>query len=140
MNSIRKAVLIILFAVLPAAATGLFHPNRPAWTRPVKGNEIELNTALQWGGRVLWVDARGLREYEKGHIPDAVLLNEEHWESQLDHFLDRWKRESRVVIYCSSVSCEASQGVAARLKNEAGISDVYVLKGGWETWRAAQKK
>lgn len=140
MNSIRKAVLILLLALFPALAAGLFHPNRPAWTRPVKGNEVDLPTAIQWGPRVLWVDARERSEFDREHIPGALLLNEGEWELQLDPFLDALKRDSIVLIYCSSVSCEASQGVAARLKREVGMGDIYVLKGGWETWRAAQKK
>ena len=119
---------------------GLFHSKRPAWTCPPKENEVELSVALQWGPRVLWVDARGRNEFDRGHIPAAILLNEDEWESLLDHFLDAWNRDSKVVVYCSSPSCEASQGVASRLKSETGISDIYLLKGGWETWQTSQKK
>ena len=140
MNSVRKIVAMLLFALLPALAAGWFHPKRPAWTRPVAGNEIELSAALQWGTQVLWVDARARSEFERGHIPGAILLNEDEWERLLDGFLDAWKRDSRVVVYCSSASCAASQGVAARLKNEAQLENIYVLKGGWETWQAAQRK
>ena len=140
MNQIRKAALILLIALVPAVAAGLLHPNRPAWTRPGAKNEIDLPTALQWGSRLLWVDARPRAEFEAGHIPGAVLLNEDEWERQLDGFLDAWKRDSVVVVYCSTVSCDASRGVAARLKSEARIDDVYVLKGGWETWQVASKK
>ena len=136
----REIVAMMLLALLPAVAAGLFHPKRPAWTRPVVGNEIELSAALQWGTQVLWVDARARSEFERGHIPGAILLNEDEWERLLDGFLDAWNRDAKVLVYCSSASCEASQGVAARLKNEVQIENVYVLKGGWETWRAVQKK
>ena len=140
MSLIRKIIGILLLALLPALAAGFFHPKRPAWTRPVAGNEIDLQTVQGWGSEVLWVDARARSEFQRAHIPGAVLLNEDEWERLLDGFLDAWKRDSRVIVYCSSASCEASQGVAARLKSEVRIDNVYVLKGGWETWQSVQKK
>jgi rhodanese-related sulfurtransferase len=140
MRYFRKAALILLIALAPALAAGFFHPKRPAWAKSSAQNEIDLPTALEWGPRVLWVDARPLSAFNRGHIPGAVLLNEDEWERLLDGFLDAWKRDSRVVVYCGGSSCDASKGVADRLKSEARIADVYVLKGGWETWRAAQQK
>jgi rhodanese-related sulfurtransferase len=140
MNRFRQAALILLIALVPAVLAGLVHPKRPTLSRPVAGNEIDLPTALQMGPRVLWVDARRRIEFDRGHIPGAVLLNEDEWERLLDGFLDAWKRGSLVVVYCSSVSCDASRGVASRLKKEVRIENVHVLKGGWEEWRAAQKK
>ncbi|MEI8340383.1 MAG: rhodanese-like domain-containing protein [Verrucomicrobiota bacterium] len=138
-NRIRPAVLILLVALIPSLGAALWHPKRPSWSRPVAGNEIDLSTAVQWGARVLWVDARPRVEFDRGHIPGAVLLNEDEWDRLLDGFLDAWKRDAFVVVYCSSVSCDASHEVAARLKSEARIENIYVLKGGWETWQAQKK-
>lgn len=139
MKQVRQVIAILLVALVPAVCAGFFHPKRPDWSKPAAKNEIDLPTVLRWGPKVLWVDARPRAEFETGHIPGAVLLNEDEWERLLDGFLDAWKRDSRVVVYCSSVSCDASRGVAERLRSEARIDNVYVLKGGWETWRAAQK-
>ena len=94
---------------------------------------------MRWGKHTLWVDARSRAEFERGHIPGAVLLNEQEWEGTLDAFLDAWRRDLKVVVYCSSASCDASHEVASRLKNEAQIANVFVLKGGWETWQASQR-
>jgi hypothetical protein len=38
------------------------------------------------------------------------------------------------VVYCSSLSCNASREVARRLRREAQLPDVFVLEGGWEAW------
>jgi len=40
-----------------------------------------------------------------------------------------------VVVYCSSLSCQASQEVAEKLREEVGLQSVFVLQGGWEAWR-----
>jgi rhodanese-related sulfurtransferase len=140
MKLARRILVILLIALLPAVGAGFFHPKRPGWSRPVAGNEIDLQTATGWGTQVLWVDARSRADFDKGHIPQAVLLNQGEWEQLIDGFLDAWQRDSKVVVYCSSLSCDASHEVAERLKSEAQIGNVYVLKGGWETWLDAHKK
>ena len=140
MKLVRHILLILLTALVPAVCAGIFHPERPGWRRPVAADEVELKTAAGWGAQTLWVDARSRADFEREHIPHAVLLNDGEWERLLDGFLDAWQRDSRVVVYCSSASCDASHEVAQRLRSEARIENVYVLKGGWETWRASQKK
>jgi rhodanese-related sulfurtransferase len=131
-----QAVIIISLALFPALGAAVFHPKRPSWTRPT---EIEPALAHSWGRNVLWVDARSRADFERGHVPGAVLLNEGEWEQLIDPFLDAWRRGVNVVVYCSSRNCDASAEVARRLRDDAQIENVYVLKGGWEAWQALQK-
>ncbi|MBV8176554.1 MAG: rhodanese-like domain-containing protein [Verrucomicrobia bacterium] len=135
MRSLRQALLILLAALIPAGLTAAFHPRRPAWSEDtLLPGEVKLQTVLAWGSDVLWIDARSLKEYEAEHVPGAILLNLEDWEQLFPRFLDQWRPEQKVVVYCSSTSCELSHEVAERLKTN-GISPVYVLKGGWEAWK-----
>jgi rhodanese-related sulfurtransferase len=135
MRALRQALLILLAALIPAGLTAAFHPRRPAWSEDtLLPGEVKLQTVLAWGTDVLWIDARSLKEYEAEHVPGAILLNLEDWEQLFPRFLDRWRPEEKIVVYCSSTSCELSHEVAERLKTN-GISPVYVLKGGWEAWK-----
>jgi rhodanese-related sulfurtransferase len=135
MRALRQALLILLAALIPAGLTAAFHPRRAAWARDkLLPGEVELQTVLAWGSDVLWVDARSLKDYEAEHVPGAILLNLEDWEQLFPRFVDQWRPEQKVVVYCSSTSCELSHEVAERLKAN-GISPVYVLKGGWEAWK-----
>ncbi|MBV8532949.1 MAG: rhodanese-like domain-containing protein [Verrucomicrobia bacterium] len=135
MRALRQALLILLAALIPAGLTAAFHPRRPAWSEDtLLPGEVKLQTVLAWGSDVLWIDARSLKEYEAEHVPGAILLNLEDWEQLFPRFLDRWRPEEKIVVYCSSTSCELSHEVAERLKTN-GISPVYVLKGGWEAWK-----
>jgi rhodanese-related sulfurtransferase len=135
MRSLRQALLILLAALIPAGLTAAFHPRRPAWSEDtLLPGEVKLQTVLAWGSDVLWIDARSLKDYEAEHVPGAILLNLEDWEQLFPRFLDRWRPEEKIVVYCSSTSCELSHEVAERLKTN-GISPVYVLKGGWEAWK-----
>ncbi len=88
---------------------------------------------------VLWVDARSRRAYEAEHIPEAILLNAAEWEDLASPFLDAWDPDVPIVVYCDSESCDASSRIAERLRKEMGIGSVFVLIGGWETWKKAYR-
>ena len=136
---IIEAVAICALAFVPTAVMSFYHPHRPNWSpEALQEGEVRLTTAIQWQG-LLWVDARTPREYAKGHIPGAVLLNEDAWHELLPEFLKQWQPDLKVVVYCDSVTCRASSSVADRLRNEMGLESVYVLKDGWEAWQDASQ-
>jgi rhodanese-related sulfurtransferase len=87
-----------------------------------------------WGANAIWVDARPDEEFARDHVPGAISLNEDRWNELLPQFLATWSPEKKVVVYCSSQSCNASREVARKLRTEAQLKDVFVLQGGWEEW------
>jgi rhodanese-related sulfurtransferase len=135
-RSIRQAIVILFAALIPAVLVAAFHPRRPALSeeRRLPGEE-RLETVLGWKKPVLWVDARSPKEYEAEHVPGAILLNLEDWDTLFPSFLEEWEPDEKVVVYCSSTACQLSHEVAQRLK-QSGISPVFVLKGGWEAWKS----
>ena len=135
-----QAATLLLAALIPAVLSALLHPKRPAWNHPNAIPEVSVATASGWGQAVLWIDARSQTEYEKAHIPSAMLLNEENWDSLLSAVLDVWQPGVRIVVYCNSQSCHSSQEVAKRLREEVDLADVYVLRGGWDSWLSSTKK
>ena len=96
---------------------------------------VNVAQAKAWGDSVLWVDARPEEDFVRGHIPGAMLLNEDEWDAHLRNFLTAWSPERKVVVYCSAQSCNASHEVAERLRKEAGLTNVHVLEDGWEGWQ-----
>ena len=136
MRPIRQALVILLAAVIPGALAAAFHPLRPSWSQETLApGEETLATVLSWGGSVLWVDARSSAEYEAEHVPGALPLNMEEWDRLFPEFLDQWSPEKKIVVYCGAASCGLSQEIADRLR-KSNIPAVYVLKGGWEAWKA----
>ena len=132
---LRQAIFLVGFAFLPAIGQALYFRGNPALVaRPLDPHEVTLAQEKTWGAAVLWIDARAEEEYEKGHIPGALLLNEDNWNALLPTVLSAWGAERKLVVYCSRVSCNASHGVAERLRKEAGLENVYVFPGGWEEW------
>jgi len=128
---LRQVAAILLLALLPAIATGLWHPRRPAW----QSDEVTLAAAAAWGRSVLWIDARPDADFARGHIPGAVPLNEDRWDDLLPGVLDHWDATRKVIVYCSSLSCQTSRDVGRRLRDEVSLPNVFVLEGGWEAWQ-----
>ncbi len=133
-RTLRQLALVLALALLPALVSGAWQLQ---WTKeePLAPGEVRAATVRMWGDAVQWVDARSRAKYERAHLPDALLLNEDEWDKLVGPFLDAWDADKTLVVYCDGGSCEASQAVAERLRNELKIGGVYVLKGGWATWR-----
>ena len=134
-RAIKQALLLIALAFLPAIGQAVYFRGKVSWQSPIPASEsVTVAQAQAWGENAIWVDARPDAEFERDHVPGAILLNEDRWNELLPQFLQNWSPEKRIVVYCSSLSCNASREVARRLRKEAQLSDVFVLEGGWETW------
>ena len=135
---VRQVLLLLGLAFLPAIGQAIYYRNLASWHQPpVDSGLVSVAQAKGWGDTVLWVDARPEEAFARGHIPGAILLNEDEWDAQLRTFLTAWSPERKIVVYCSAQSCNASHAVAERLRNEAGLQNIYVLEGGWEGWQKA---
>lgn len=132
---VRQALILFALAFLPGIGQAIYFRDKVSWQSPVPASEmVTVAQARAWGGNAIWVDARPDLEFEREHVPGAVLLNEDRWNELLPQFLTTWSPEKRVVVYCSSQSCNASREVARRLRDEAQLKNVFVLQGGWEEW------
>ena len=130
-----QVVLILLIPVLPAGIVAVtVFPLSDAKASLLAEGELTLDEALAL--EPLWIDARSAEEHAAGHIPGALLLNEDDWDKGFAALLDAWDFEQPLVIYCSSQTCDASHAVAERLKNHLRFDQIYVLQGGWETWQS----
>ncbi|MEM7672880.1 MAG: rhodanese-like domain-containing protein [Verrucomicrobiota bacterium] len=128
--------MVIASAVL-GAVNWTINPNRPPFSpETLQEGEIDL-VGLAALSNPLYLDARTLSEFEEAHIPGAMLLNEDDWDQRVLALIERWEPGRVIVVYCSSLACQASHAVAERLKVEMGIDAVVVLKGGWEVWQEA---
>lgn len=132
---VRQVLLLLGLAFLPAIGQAVYYRNATPWDKePVDSALVTLAEVQKWGDSVLWLDARPDEEFEEGHIDGALQLNEDHWDEHLRTVLTAWAPERKVVVYCSRLTCQASHEVAERLRKEVGLTNVYVLGGGWEEW------
>jgi len=134
---LRQSVVLLALALLPAAVQALYFRDKIPWqSRVAESDLVSVEVARGWGANVLWVDARPSDEFERDHVPGAISLNEDRWGEALSEFLAKqWSPEKKIVVYCSSQSCNLAEDVARRLREEAKLpNEIRVLKGGWEAW------
>ncbi len=135
LRAVRQALALIGLAFLPGIGQALYFHDRVSWQSPIPPSElVTVEQARAWGENAIWVDARSDVEFAPDHVPGAILLNEDRWNELLPQFLAAWSPEKKVVVYCSSQSCNLAMEVARRLRNEAQLKNVFVLQGGWEEW------
>ena len=135
----RQTLLLLAVAFLPAAGQAIYLRDKVSWQSSVPASEsVSVSQARQWGSDVLWVDARPDEEFARDHVPGAMSLNEDRWDELFPEFIQKWSEApgQKVVVYCSTQSCNLAEEVARRLRGstQPPMQNVFVLKGGWETW------
>jgi rhodanese-related sulfurtransferase len=134
-GAIAQALLLVILAMVPSLGEGFYLRGKISWSSRIPASEIvDLALVRSWGKDVMWVDARPDDQYVEDHIPGAIALNEDRWNELLPQFLSQWSPDRKVVVYCSTKSCNLAGDVARRLREEAQLKNVYVLEGGWEEW------
>ena len=97
--------------------------------------------AEKWHGEVFWIDARIAAQFETEHVPGAVSLNEQNFGQALFEQIETLQDLKKpVIIYCDSEKCDASRKIKEQLLQRVPLENVFILKGGWQAWRLAQKK
>ena len=142
-TALCQALLLILLASAAGAAAFWLHPGAPALyltEEPLQPDEVTLNDiSRRWNGDVIWLDARPNGQFTAAHIPEARLLNEQHFDEQLLEMLDILQTTTKpIVIYCGGQKCEASRHVREKLLSMVPIEHekCFVLKGGFPAWQA----
>lgn len=82
------------------------------------------------GKDVQLVDVRSEKEYNQGHIDDAIninIANKDNFKKEIQK-LDRTKP---VYIYCHS---GGRSHRASKIMKELGFTSIYDFSGGWSTW------
>ena len=88
---------------------------------------VELNRELKRGADIVVVDVRAEEDYRKGHIPGAVNLPQESWNT-----LEGLEKGKLHVLYCYTQQCHLA--ASAALEFAAKGYSVMEMDGGFEAW------
>ena len=130
---IWQAVALLGASLVLGLVTKWVHPKAPAWSihsEPLLAGEVLPATIEEeFGGDVLWIDARPEEQYLEDHIPGALLINPQDTDNQLFEHFEQIQTETRpVVVYCGSRGCKASKTVADYLRENTILDPILVLK------------
>lgn len=107
----------------PAQAKQFFAEKMMFTTGPV-----EVSQNLKQGTDFVVIDVRAAEDYQKGHIPGAINLPAEKWES-----LDGLRKDVLNVLYCYTQQCHLAAKAAVEFAGK-GYS-VMEMDGGFEAWK-----
>lgn len=97
---------------------------------------IEEAKVLFESGKALFIDARGITEYNQSHIPGAISIMVGEAASKIPQLADVLK-DKVLVPYCHGAGCHLSDKVAYALF-DAGYRKLAIYFGGWPEWLNAK--
>jgi rhodanese-related sulfurtransferase len=107
----------------PAKARAYFENKITFTTGP-----IELDRRLKAHETLNIIDVRAEEDYRKGHIPGAVNLPKEKWDS-----LEGLSKDRPNILYCYSQVCHLAATAAYEFAGKG--YPVVELEGGWDQWK-----
>jgi rhodanese-related sulfurtransferase len=108
----------------PAKAKAYFE-NKLAFTT----GPVEVNNWLRTDHNTInVVDVREAEDYAKGHIPGAINLPRDRWNS-----LEGLQRDKTNVVYCYTQTCHLAANACATFAGKG--YPVMELEGGFEGWK-----
>jgi len=93
---------------------------------------LEEAKVLYESGKALFIDARGIAEYNQSHIPGSISIMVGEAASKIPQLKDILK-DKVLVPYCHGVGCHLSDKVAYALY-DAGYRKIAIYFGGWPEW------
>jgi Rhodanese-like domain len=139
-KAVIQALIVLLIAIAPAIATGLWHPNRPDWSEPIAGpGQVLLETARDKNNaawrHTIWIDTRPFEEYRIRTAPDAINLRMDTWDKLIVMVRQaRQFSDTKFVVFGEDDNDPNAKSVAERLRKEEPQLDVYTLVRGWKAW------
>ena len=143
MNAVGQLAAIGLVSLAAAAGT-FWIKGPPARTyvcdpATLKLDEVCLQQILT-SEKILWVDARLRKDWEKSGIPGSVLWNLDPAEDMQAFEADtamRIMETPQVIVYCGDENCGVSRQIAERIRGLQLGAEVAVLRGGWRALKDA---
>ncbi|MHC4913751.1 MAG: rhodanese-like domain-containing protein [Planctomycetota bacterium] len=89
---------------------------------------FELNNMIETGENINILDVREPEDYQKGHIPGAVNLPKEKWDT-----FSGLSRTMVNIVYCYSEVCHLAATTAWRFADHG--YPVMELEGGFDSWK-----
>jgi len=89
---------------------------------------VELERMMKQGENINIVDVRAAEDYAEGHIPGAVNLPKDKWQT-----LEGLRKDKTNVLYCYSQVCHLAATAAVEFASKG--YPVMELEGGFRAWK-----
>ena len=148
MSWLKQSLVFVGIAILCALGThlikGKYNRSVPCEQSKMAEQEVCLKTVMdEWGGNVIWVDARDEKEKEL-KIAKALGISEQNIEADIGSeqvIMTLFKAKgkgTKVVVFCQTDGCGSSVFVREKILSKSLHRPklVYYLHGGWKAIEA----
>lgn len=94
--------------------------------------------ALLAAKQIVLIDARLKETHLLSHIPGSVSLPAYSPPEELQAFATKYPKDTRLVLYCNSDTCDMSHELAGKLARNYGYSNLSVMPGGFAEYLIAE--
>ncbi len=124
-NKLEKQGIVMTKAIKSNAAKATqFFADKMAFTT----GPVEISHQIEKGEDMAIIDVRERKDFKKGHVPGAISLPQEKWDS-----LAGLRRDAMNVVYCYAQNCH--MGANAAMQFAAKGYSVLEMDGGFESWK-----
>lgn len=92
---------------------------------------VELDRMLKANENILVVDVREPEDFAKGHVPGALNLPQDRWDS-----LEDMSRDKMHIFYCYTQACHLAAQACAKFATRG--YPVKQMEGGFAAWKEAE--
>jgi len=89
---------------------------------------VEVSHQIEEGENINIVDVREPEDYRKGHVPGALNLPKDQWDS-----FAALRKDAVNIVYCYTITCHLAAQAAYRFASEG--YQVMEMDGGFEAWK-----
>jgi rhodanese-related sulfurtransferase len=92
---------------------------------------VELDQMLKSNENIVVVDVREAEDFAKGHVPGALNLPQDRWDT-----LGGMNRDKTYIFYCYTQTCHLAAQACAKFASRG--YQVMEMEGGFAAWKAAE--
>jgi rhodanese-related sulfurtransferase len=89
---------------------------------------VEVSRQIQNKDRIVIIDVRQEEDFRQGHVPGAINLPEERWQT-----MDGLSSDVPNILYCYSPTCHLASRAAEQFSHEGYA--VIEMDGGFQAWK-----
>ncbi|MCP4747226.1 MAG: rhodanese-like domain-containing protein [Desulfobacteraceae bacterium] len=87
--------------------------------------------------QAVFIDARTLDSYEKGHIEGSINLVPGEFEEWSEQIIEKFQLDQTFITYCDGPKCPLARDLAEKL-TWLGFELVFYISDGWAKWEKAK--
>lgn len=96
-------------------------------------DDIGLAKLIYDSGNAIFVDARPMDSFSKGHVKGAMPLPIEEFDNMIDSFSSLYPTDKHIITYCSGRHSDDSQHLA-QMFLDFGYKTVSIMADGFPVW------